>query len=91
MEWKLFENEKPPIRDCDKNSHKGWSLPMIVFNGKRVIDDCTMRFEKPDKYLGEKEPEYTFWVHAFGYDNDCYEVENVTHWMMLPKKPIEIK
>ena len=85
--WISVEMELPPVRDCDKKSSDGWSLPIIVFNGESVIDDCTMHFKKPDGYLGEKETEYKFFVHAFGYDNDSYVVENVTHWMSLPKAP----
>jgi len=86
-EWKLLKDEKPPLRDCDKNSSEGFSLPIIVFDGKSVIDDCVMYFKKPSEYLANKEIKYKFWVHNFGYDNDCYEVDNVTHWMLLPGPP----
>ena len=87
MEWKLFKNEKPPIRDCDKNSSDGWSLPLIVYNGTDVIDDCRMYFKNPNVDYAEAEAKYIFYVHAFGYDNDLYKVENVTHWMTLPEPP----
>ncbi len=52
---------------------------IIVFNGK-VIDDV--------KYIDH---DYKFWCHFYGYDNDSYEIENVTHWMYLPDKPTIIK
>jgi hypothetical protein len=68
----ILFSDKKP--DLDKNGH---SDNVIVFNGKDVIDDCN--------YI----PEYGgFVVHAYGYDYDSYIVQDVTHWMELPKPPI---
>ena len=53
---------------------------VIVWDGEKVIDDCTFM-----PWGGCTE--FDWQVHAYGYDNDSYTVENVTHWMPLPEPP----
>ena len=71
MEWILISEKMPEL---DKNGH---SEKLIVFNGERVIDDCSFI----PSHGG-------FIVHAYGYDYDSYIVADVTHWMELPNAPL---
>lgn len=48
---------------------------IIVCNDDGVFDDC--RFTDDGRFI----------IHALGYDNDSYEVKNVTHWQPLPEPP----
>lgn len=58
-----------------------WSDSMVVFNGKEVVDDVYCRKVKTTR-LGH-EYKFEFWVHYFGYDNDSYELEGITHFAYL--------
>ena len=68
----ILISEKMP--ELDEHGH---SKRLIVSDGLNVTDDC--------RYI----PSYGgFVVHVFGYDNDSYIVDDVTHWMELPNPPI---
>jgi hypothetical protein len=62
------------IKDKMPELTSGQSGPLIVSNGKEVYDDCM--------YIHG-----SFWVHYGGYDNDSFEIDDVTHWMPLPEPP----
>lgn len=84
MEWISVLNRQPPKRNCDLNSSSGFSIPIIITDGKEVWDDAIAHF---NGVMFSKEVKVTYWIHRFGYDNDSYEVRNITHWMPLPEPP----
>jgi hypothetical protein len=49
-------------------------LPIIVTDGNKVYDNTSCQ-------------EGEFWVHWYGYDNDSFKLDNITHWQPLPKPP----
>lgn len=49
--------------------------PILASNGKRVYYDITLQYKDQ------------FWIHFFGYDNDSWQANDVTHWMPLPEPP----
>lgn len=84
MEWISVKDRLPIKRDCDKNSKSGFSIPIIVSDGKSVWDDVTAYY---DYNSFTEEMIINYWVHRFGYDNDSYELHGITHWMPLPAVP----
>jgi hypothetical protein len=72
-------------RPLTKHNVNGWvavseQLPkegvaILATNGKRVYYDVTLQYKDE------------FWIHFFGYDNDSWKIEDVTHWMALPEPP----
>jgi hypothetical protein len=85
MEWIKLSDQPPTKRDCDKNDPTGFSVPIIVSDGVGVWDDVTCEIRR--KFTFGDELKLYFWVHRFGYDNDSYELKNITHWMPLPEPP----
>lgn len=65
----------------------GWSEGIIVFDGKRVIDDVMMTIIKPRNSLDANKT--IFRTGAFGYSYDSFEVKGVTHWQPLPPAPAD--
>ena len=78
MSWIDLKDKKPKF---EKGS--SYSDRLIVGNSEKVVDN--VRCYRFKEWNGEYK--YAFMFHAFGYDNDSYEVENVTHWQLLPKPP----
>lgn len=85
MEWISLSDSPPTKRDSDKNDVTGFSIPIIVSDGETVWDDVICEYRR--KFTFGDEVRLSFWVHRFGYDNDSYELENITHWMPLPEPP----
>jgi hypothetical protein len=68
------------IKEKMPDLQSGHSDKIIVYDGERVVDDCN--------YI----PEWGgFICHAYGYDNDTFTVDGVTHWMPLPEPPVSTK
>ena len=58
-------------------NENGESGNIIVWDGEDLIDDC--------RYIPRRGG---FIVHPDAYDDYHWVVDNVTHWMYLPKPPI---
>lgn len=84
MEWIKISEQLPTKRDCDKDSKSGFSIPIIVSDGKEVWDDATACYNGSSY---SDKIEITYWVHRFGYDYDSFELKGITHWMPLPLPP----
>jgi hypothetical protein len=81
MNWVKIEDKMPDFKEG-----YDFSDSIIVYNGENVIDDVVCE-RSICLYLSGESYEYEFWTHRFGYDNDSFKVENVTHWMLLPSPP----
>jgi hypothetical protein len=79
---RVLKSELKWISVKDELPEEGTNV--IVSDGKTVTDDCTFM-----PWGGHTE--FTWQVHAYGYDNDSHTVENVSHWMPLPDAPNSTK
>ena len=80
MEWTPAKN-LPPKSDDPRDDIAGWtySKPVLILQScGRVTIGHYMYHDDED------EQDWNKWVECC---RDAYDVENVTHWMHLPKPP----
>lgn len=74
LNWIKYPENIPALRECDQKNGEGFSERLIVLTDEGEIYD-DVRFVT---YRGGM-----FRTHAFGYDNDSWDVVNVTHFLYL--------
>ena len=79
-QWKSVKDTFPPHRDDGWNNETDC---VLIFDGRTVFIGYAMKYIKD---MEEEETEWRWYLQG----RDAYRIENITHWMELPKPPSQV-